>query len=72
MALQVIKDVNAYDEKGKPRFCPNFSILTYDTPDEESILALLAKTYGEGTLEKTEENRYVYSVGSTRYFVSVF
>ena len=48
MALRVIKDTDAYDSKGKPRFCPNFSALMYDTPDEVSIKALLRKSYGEG------------------------
>lgn len=70
MALRVIKDTDAYDSKGKPRFCPNFSALMYDTPDEVSIKAVLRKSYGEGELKKTGEGRYIYTVGNTKYYVS--
>ena len=72
MALQVIKDTDAYDSKGKPRFCPNFSALMFDTPDEAAVEKVLRETYGEGTLEKTGNERYVYTVGNTEYYVSVF
>ena len=70
MALRVIKDTDAYDSKGKPRFCPNFSALMYDTPDEASVKAVLGKVYGDGELEKTGEGRYIYTVGSKKYYVS--
>ena len=70
MALRVIKDTDAYDAKGKPRFCPNFSALMYDTPDEASVKAVLGKVYGDGELEKTGEGRYIYTVGSKKYYVS--
>ena len=72
MALRVIKDTDAYDSKGKPRFCPNFSALMYDTPDEDSVKAVLSKVYGDGELEKTGNDHYVYTVGSKKYFVSQF
>jgi hypothetical protein len=72
MALQVIKDTDAYDSKGKLRFCPNFSALMYDTPDEAAVKEVLRKTYGEGKLEKTGERRYTYITDSKTYFVSQF
>ena len=72
MALRVIKDTDAYDSKGKPRFCPNFSALMFDTPDEASIKAVLRKSYGEGELEKTGEGRYIYTSGGRKYYVSQF
>lgn len=72
MALQVIKDTDAYDSKGKPRFCPNFSMLMFDTPDEASVKAVLSKTYGEGKLEKAGKGRYTYTVGNREYYVSEF
>lgn len=71
MALQVIKKSNMY-RNGKPVFCPNFSALMYDTPDEESVLRVLKDKYGKGRLEPDESGGYWYITGDESYFVRRF
>lgn len=72
MALQVTQQKGTFDKYGRPEYYSGFSYLTFDTPDEETILALLTRFFGEGTLERTEnEKKYVYSAGDKRYSVKV-
>ena len=69
MAIRVIRERDAM-RNGRPVFCPNFSVLTYDTPDEASILAVLKKAYGEGSLQPVEDGRYLYITPDEKYYVS--
>ncbi|MBO6093822.1 MAG: hypothetical protein J6P40_09415 [Oscillospiraceae bacterium] len=71
MALQVIRERDAM-RNGKPVFCPNFSMLMYDTPDEESIRTILKKKYGDGELQTEENGRYLYITQDEIYHVSRF
>ena len=71
MALQVIREGDAM-RNGKPVFCPNFSMLMYDTPDEDSIRNVLKKAYGDGELLIKENGRYEYVSPEETYHGSTF